>query len=73
MSEAATGGVTLEKVFLKISKISLKNTCVRGIVEHFYTNKTELCFLFVFITSIESVEKSLTLLKFLQVVCAFSR
>ena len=33
MSEAATGGVTLEKVFLKISKISLKNTCVR---DHFY-------------------------------------
>ena len=37
-----------------------KYYCVLAIVEYFYTNKIELCFFFVFTSSIESVKKSLT-------------
>ena len=34
--------------------------CVQAVVEYFYTRKIELCFFFVFTSSIESVKKSLT-------------
>ena len=44
-----------------------KYCCVLAIVEYFYTKKIELCFFFVFTSSIESVKKSLTFFFFFHI------
>ena len=66
----------LESLFNKVAgpRPIVKYCCVLAIAEYFYTNKTDLCFFFA---SIESVEKSLKYFfvfsRFFQVVFVFSR